>query len=109
MKKVLYVVLKNTPKAYETLEELKNMGFNGTLVGSNSLRHAIEYYPEEHHFLNLRQLESVEISESLLCMFVWEEEVIERIKEEVRKHTNNFKDIKGFMFSKVAEDYEGSN
>ena len=108
MKKVLYVVLKNTPKAYETLEELKEKGFNGTLIGSNSLRHMMEYYPEEHNFLNLRQLENTDISESILCMFVWEEDVIETIKEEIRKHTNNFTDIRGFMFSKVAEDYEGS-
>ena len=109
MKKVLYVVLKNTPKAYETLEELRNLGFNGTIVGSNSLRHALDSDPEEHHFLNLRHIEDTENSESLLCMFVWEEDVIDTIKEAVRKHTNNFKDIKGFMFSKVAEDYEGSN
>ena len=109
MKKVLYVVLKNVPKAYETLEELKEKGFNGTIIGSNSLRHTMEFLPEEHHFLNLRQLENTDVSESLLCMFVWEEDVIETIKEEVRKHTNNFKDVTGFMFSKTVEDFEGSN
>ena len=109
MKKVLYLVLKNTPKAYETLEVLKEKGFNGTLIGSNSLRHTMEYYPEEHHFLNLRQLENVENSESIMCMFVWDEEVIETIKQEIRLHTDNFKSITGFMFSKTVEDYEGSN
>ena len=109
MKKVLYVVLKNTPEAYETLEELKGRGFNGTIVGSNSLRHALDYYPEEHHFLNLRHIESVDVSESVLCIFVWEESVIEQIKQAVREHTDNFKKIKGFMYSAPLEDYEGSD
>ncbi len=109
MKKILYLVLKNTPKAHETLEALKEKGFNGTVIGSNSLRHMMEYFPEEHTFLNLRQTESIDGSESVMCMFVWDNEVIEVIKEEIRKHTNNFKNIKGFMFTKVVEDYEGSD
>lgn len=108
MKKVLYVVLKNTPAVHDMLEELKNAGYNGTLIGSNSLRHTLDYFPEEHTFLNLRHLEDTENSESILCMFVWEEDVIEVIKEKVRKHTNNFKDMKGFMFSKDVPDYEGT-
>ena len=108
MKKALYVVLKNTPKAFETLEVLKNNGYNGTIVGSNSLRHMIDSDPEEHNFLNLRHIQDVDNSESVLCIFVWDEKIIEEIKEEVRKHTNNFKDIKGFMYSSALEDYEGS-
>ena len=108
MKRVLYVVLKNAPKAYETLEELKNQGYNGTIVGSNSLRHTLDYFPEEHHFLNLRHLQDVDVSESVLCIFVWEEDIINKIKEEVRKHTDNFKAIRGFMFSTSLDDYEGS-
>ena len=108
MKKVLYVILKNSPTAHDMLEELKNEGYNGTLIGSNSLRHALDYYPEEHTFLNLRHLEDTEVSESILCMFVWDEDVINVIKEKVRKFTNNFKDIKGFMFSKDVSDFEGT-
>ena len=109
MKKILYLVLKNTPKAHETLEALKEKGFNGTVIGSNSLRHTMEYFPEEHTFLNLRHIENVENAESVMCMFVWDEEVINTIKEEIRNHTNNFKNIKGFMFTKNVEDYEGSD
>lgn len=109
MKKALYLVLKNVEKAYETLEELKNKGYNGTLVGSNSLRHTLQSFPEEHHFLNLRHISDINNSESILCIFVWEENIIEEIKEEIRKYTNNFKDIKGFMYSTTLDDYEGSN
>ena len=108
MKKALFVILKNTPEAHNILEELKSEGFNGTLIGSNSLRHAMEYYPEDHNFLNLRHLEDTSISESVLCMFVWDEEIILTIKEKVRKHTDNFKKVRGFMFSQDVSDFEGS-
>ena len=108
MKKVLYVILKNNVDAYEILESLRNEGFNGTLIGSNSLRHALDAFPEEHHFLNLRHIEDPESSESVLCMFVWEEDVIEVIRQRIREKTNNFKSVKGFMFSKNVEDYEGT-
>lgn len=109
MKKALYIVLKNTTRAHEILENLKNKGYNGTVVGSNSLRHTIESFPEEHHFFNLRHIEDVNNSESILCIFVWDEEIIETIKEEVRLETNHFKDIKGFMFTSALMDYEGSD
>ena len=109
MKRALYLVLKNTPQAHETLEALREKGYNGTIVGSNSLRHPLDIDPEEHHFLNLRHITDVDISESILCVFVWEESTIEVIKEEVRLHTDNFKSIKGFMYSTPLEDYEGSD
>ena len=34
MKKALYLVLKSTPKAFETFEDLKQRGFNCTAVSS---------------------------------------------------------------------------
>lgn len=108
MRKVLYVILKNTTEAFEILETLKNEGFNGTLIGSNSLKHAIDSFPEENHFLNLRHIEDTEISESILCMFVWEEETIEIIRNRIREMTDHFQKVHGFMFSKNVEDYEGT-
>lgn len=109
MKKALYVVLKNTQQAHDTLEELKYRGYNGTIIGSNSLRHALEFHPEEQHFLNIRHIEDMDVSESILCIFVWDEQTIEEIKKAIREHTNNFKDIKGFMYSTTLTDYEGSD
>lgn len=109
MKKALYVVLKNTQQAHDTLEELKYRGYNGTIIGSNSLRHASEFQPEEQHFLNIRHIEDMDVSESILCIFVWDEQTIEEIKKAIREHTNNFKDIKGFMYSTTLTDYEGSD
>lgn len=107
MEKVLYLVLKNSKKTFDVLEELKDQGFNGTVIGSNSLRHTMNAFPEEHHFLSLRHLEDVDVSESVLCMFVWKEEVIEVIKNEIRRLTHDFKDIRGFMFSLPLNDFEG--
>ena len=108
MKKELYLVLKNTKQAFDALETLKAEGYNATVVSTESLRHAVEYSPEDHHFFNLRQYEKHEMLESILCLFVLDEDKIEHIKEVIRQYTNNFKDIKGFMYSRDIEDYEGS-
>ncbi len=108
MKIELTLVLKSTDRAYETLEVLKSDGFNATVMSSESLRHAVEYYPGDHHFFNLRHLEKKEMLESVLCVFVVEEEKVGRLKHIIREQTNNFKDLKGFMYSRPIDDYEGS-
>ena len=108
MKKELYLVLENTDTAFATLDELKKEGFNATVISTESLRHAVDYYPEEHHFFNLRQLEKKEMLESILCLFVVDENRLEELKEVIRRCTSNFKDLKGFMYSRDILDYEGS-
>lgn len=108
MKKALYVVLESNPKAFETLEDLKERGYNATVISSESLNKAVEYYPEEHHFFNLRSLEQQEIIGSILVIFVVEEDKIKELKDVIRWDTNNFEYIKGFMYSRTLEDYEGS-
>lgn len=108
MKKALYVVLKSTPKAYETLEDLKERGFNGTVVSSESLHKAVDYYPEEHHFFNLRSLDQEEVRESIFIIFIVEEDKLSELKDVIRWDTNNFEYIKGFMYSVNLEDYEGT-
>lgn len=108
MKKELNLVLKNSEKAFATLEELKKEGFNATVVSTESLRHAIDYYPEENHFINLRYIEQNNMTQSVLCLFIVEENQLDVIKKVIREYTNNFNDIKGFMFSRNISDYEGS-
>ena len=108
MKKELHLVIETTDRAYSTLEEIKSKGYNATVVSSESLRHAVDYYPGEHHFFNLRHLEKTDILESILCIFVVDESQIEELKQTIRNETNSFKDIKGFMYSRTIEDYEGS-
>lgn len=108
MKRELYLVLETSEQAYETLKNLKDEGFNATVLTSESLRHAVDYYPGEHHFFNLRHLEEGNLLESILCLFVVEEDRLNSLKNIIRKETNNFSDIKGFMYSHKIEDYEGS-
>lgn len=108
MKKELYLVLKSSDRAFSTLEELKREGFNATVVSTESLRQAVDYYPEEHHFFSLRHLEQKELTQSVLCLFLVDADKIEHLKQIIRDYTNNFKDIKGFMYSRAIEDYEGS-
>ena len=108
MKKALYLVLKSTESAFHTLEELKRDGYNATIMATESLRHIVDDHPEEHHFYNLRHYEEKELNESFLCLFLVDENRLENIKSSVRRLTNNFQDVKGFMFSRTVEDYEGS-
>ena len=108
MKVELTLVLKTTERAFETLEALKSAGFNATVMSSESLRHALDYYPGEHHFINLRHIEQKEMLESVLCLFIVEQERLEQLKQVIREYTANFKEIKGFMYSRPIDDYEGS-
>lgn len=107
MKKVLYLVLENSPKAVETLVELKKEGFNATVVSTESLRHALDESPEDHHFFGLRHLEQ-EVTTSSLCLFIVEESQLATIIKVIKECTNSFKDIKGFMYSQSVDNYEGS-
>ena len=109
MKKELYLVLENSDTAFATLDELKKEGFNATIMSTESLRHAVDYYPEEHHFFNLRQFESMkENAETVLCIFVLEEGKLQKAKTIIREQTNHFQDIRGFMYTQSLEDYEGN-
>ena len=108
MKIELTLVLKTTDRALETLEAIKAKGFNATVMSSESLRHALDYYPGEHTFINLRHIEERESMESILCVFLVEQERLEELKQVIRESTNNFKNIKGFMYSRPIDDYEGS-
>ena len=108
MKRALYLVLKSGTLAFNVLEGLKREGFNATLISTESLRHAIDDFPEDHHFYNLRHFEQKQQQESILGLFVAEADRIEVLKAYVRKFTNNFQDVHGFMYSVNIEGYEGS-
>lgn len=108
MKRIVYLVLKASSEAIHTLEEIRKDGYNATVMTTESLRHAMEDLPEERHFFNLRYVEKVQTNESILCLFIVDSDKLEHLKEVVRKNTENFSKIKGFMFSREIEDYEGS-
>ena len=108
MKRIIYLVLKTTPESLHTLEEIRHEGYNATIMTTESLRHAIDDLPEESYFMSLRQVEKMTTNESFMCLFVIDEEKMDHLKEVIRKSTNCFKKIRGFMFSRPIEDYEGS-
>ena len=108
MKRELTLILETSEKSTATLEKLKREGFNATVISTESLRHSIEYSPNDHHFYTLRHFEKNDLYSSILCVFVVDEEKIETLKNIVRECTNNFKDIKGIMYSRPIDDYEGS-
>ena len=108
MKRIVYLVLKSTPDAIHTLEAIRSNGYNATVMTTESLRHAMDELPEERHFFTLRQVEKMTTNESVLCLFIVDEDKLEHLKEVVRNNTENFNKIKGFMFSRPIEDYEGS-
>ena len=108
MKKELCLVLETSAKATETLEKLKREGFNATVVSTESLRHAIDYSPNDHHFYNLRHFEKNEMLNSILCIFIVDADKVDILKKIIRECTNSFRSVKGFMYSTSIEDYEGS-
>ncbi|MCR5091801.1 MAG: hypothetical protein K6B51_03810 [Bacilli bacterium] len=109
MKKILYLILGKDAVALDVLDSIKRSGYNGTLIETASLRHALDdSFPEDKHFFSLVNYESHLKEESLLALFVVNEESLEPLKQCIRDHTDNFKKIKGGMFSRSISDYEGT-
>ena len=109
MKKILYLILGKDAVALDVLDSIKRSGYNGTLIETASLRHALDdTFPEDKHFFSLVNYESHLKEESLLALFVVNEESLEPLKQCIRDHTDNFRKIKGGMFSRSISDYEGT-
>jgi hypothetical protein len=109
MKKILYLILGKDAVALDVLDSIKKSGYNGTLIETASLRHALDdTFPEDKHFFSLVNYESHLKDESLLALFVVNEESLEPLKQCIRDHTDNFRKIKGGMFSRSISDYEGT-
>lgn len=91
-------------------QELRKHGYNGTVFATTSLKHALAGEENhERHFVNLAHLEMAKMEETTFAVFVVEgKEKLDELKEIVRVETNNFKDMKGGMYSHPAEDFEGS-
>ncbi len=109
MKRILYLFLESGEAALEAYSSIKKSGYNGTLIESASLRHALLFSePEDRHFFSLSAYEaSLHKEESTFAMFIVDEDKLESLKETIREHTDSFHKVKGAMFSKKIEDYEG--
>ena len=88
---------------------LREHGFNGVVFATTSLKHAMQgEESDERHFLNLAHLELAKMQETTFAIFILEHDRLEEMKEIIRKETNNFKDMKGGMYSRPVPDFEGS-
>ena len=91
MKVELTLVLKTTERAYGTLEAIKRAGYNATVMTTESLRHAVDYYPGEHTFINLRHVEQRDAFESILGVFIVDEERLDDLKKVIDKKVADWK------------------
>lgn len=109
MKRILFLILENGSAAIRALENIRSSGYNGTLLGGSSLRHALEgKLPEEHSFFHLAHWEAENKDESTVSMFVIDNDKVDELKKTIREHTENFQSVKGAMFTLPLEDYEGA-
>ena len=80
MKKILYLTLEVSSDTKKVVEEIKNDGYNATMISSGSLHHAFDDLPEERHFFSLRYVEKAQNNESVLGLFVVSEDKLEHLK-----------------------------
>jgi len=109
MKRILFLFLENGSAAIRALENIRSSGFNGTLVGGASLRHALEgKLPEEHSFFHLANWEAENEDESTVSMFIVDDSELDVLKNTIRDYTEHFQAVRGAMFSISLNDYEGA-
>ncbi len=110
MKRMLILILDHGNIVDSIFRELSKKGYNATVLQARSIKHLLE--DEEHDditFFNLAHLEKgISFPASTFCYFIIDEEKIESLKQSIRETTNNFKKIKGAMFSYPISDFEGS-
>jgi len=110
MKKVLYLILENGNEALPVFDSIRGAGYNGTLMRTASLRHALDDdQPEDTHFFSLAAYEHYhDHGEAMFALFVVDSEKLADLKQMIREKTDSFHKIAGGMFSRSLEDYEGS-
>ena len=110
MKRMLVLILDHGNIVDSIFKELSAKGFNATVLQARSIKHLLE--DEEHDditFFNLNHLEKgISFPASTFCYFIVEEDKLDSLKESIRETTDNFKRIKGAMYSYPVSDFEGS-
>lgn len=110
MKQLVILILDHGDIVDTIFKQLSSQGFNATVLQARSIKHLLE--DEEHddiHFFNISHLEKqLSYPASTFCYFIVEEDRKETLKQCIRESTDNFKKIKGAMFSYPINDFEGS-
>ena len=109
MKHLLLTTLENTKEAHDLIQYLSNLGYNGTVLSSTSLKHILHDENEDvPSFFSLAHYHENKFVQNTTIYFILEEAEVEEVKNEIRKFTDGFKNTKGGMFSTPIESFEGS-
>jgi len=108
---LLYVITENTENMHVMFKTLSNAGFNGTIIPTVSLRHAITndgYVDDMPIFGNLHDVVRDKYQANTTLYIVVKENDLERAKAIIREVTENFTLTKGGMFDVELHGFEGS-
>ena len=110
MKNILILILKNGDATGELFQILSQKGFNSSVLIAKSLKHILQDDEEDDDrmFFNLRHLATGTHKDSCFSYFILDDEDLKTVKDLIRKYTNNFKDVRGGMYSYKIDNYEGS-
>lgn len=109
MKHLLFTILENTKETHDLIHHLSNIGYNGTVLSSTSLKHILNDENEDvPSFFSLAHIHENKFVQNTTIYFILEDDELEEVKSEIRKYTNNFTNTKGGMFASPIESYEGS-
>lgn len=109
MKHLLFVVLENKKETNDLIFKLENLGFNGTVLSSTSLKHVIHDEEEDIlSFVSLAHLAEEKFIHNTTIYFILEDEKLKEVKSIVREFTQSFTKVKGGMFATPIDSYEGS-
>ena len=109
MKHLLFTTLENTKETHDLIHHLSNLGYNGTVLSSTSLKHILQDENEDvPSFFSLAHVHENKFVQNTTIYFILEDDELEEVKTEIKKATNNFKSTSGGMFAAKLESYEGS-
>ena len=109
MKHLLFTTLENTKETHDLIHHLSQLGYNGTVLSSTSLKHILQDENEDvPSFFSLAHYHENKFVQNTTIYFILEEEELEEVENEIRKATENFTNTKGGMFSTKLDSFEGS-
>ncbi|MDO5330844.1 MAG: hypothetical protein Q4F15_05455 [Bacillota bacterium] len=110
MKRIVFCVFEDLDATRDMLYSLKDLGYNGTLMGSSSVNRsfACKKKAGQGAFFSLSDYAEGVKEPNLTAFFLVDEEEADKLKQLIREGTEEFSKIHGVMFSFPVSDYEGS-
>lgn len=109
MKHLLFTTLENTKETSDLIHRLSELGYNGTVLSSTSLKHILQDENEDvPSFFSLAHYHENKFVQNTTIYFILDDKELEEVKKEIKTATNCFTTTKGGMFALPLESYEGS-